>query len=552
MARGEGLSRGARAALCAGYAAATFLAFPFPFAGRVVDLGWLFAYVGPALLLLALQGLRPLAAAATAFGASVAAHSLVWHWIYVVTVVYGHAPVAVGVAAPVLLAVYPGLFAAVFGAAYAALGARGLAGPFVAAALWTALYDHARSFVLSGFPWATLGYAQHENVLLLPLASVTGVYGLSFVSALGGAGLAALAQGRRRAAALAAAGVVLAHVAGFALARTPEEPQPGTSLRVAVLQGNIEQGVKWSAAWRERTLAIYAQSTRDAVAQGARLVVWPETALPGALEAEPSLREDLQDLAREVGTWLVVGGVGLTFGPDGRPSAFFDSAYVVASDGEILDRYDKTHLVPFGEYVPLRDLLGIFVRSVARGIAPADVMPGERVRSVRVAPDGGDGFPVGVAVCFELLFPDLVRRFAADGGEMLLGITNDAWYGRTGAPYQFLAITALRSVETGLWTARAANTGISAFIDPAGRVRAQTPIFEQGLLVADVPRHPHPREATFYVRHGDLFAWACWLAAAALLLTNWRRTRAQPQAARSAARSEPQASEESEDRTRIA
>jgi apolipoprotein N-acyltransferase len=297
-----------------------------------------------------------------------------------------------------------------------------------------------------------------------------------------------------------------------------------------VLQGNIDQGVKWSNAWRARTFGIYAQQTRDAVAQGARLVVWPETALPGALEAEPSLREDVQDLAREVGAWLVVGGVGLSFAPDGEPRAYFDSGFVLAPDGEITDRYDKTHLVPFGEYVPLRGLLGLFVRSVARGIAPADVMPGERVRSVRVAPEGGDGFPVGVAVCFELLFPDLVRRFAADGAEMLLGITNDAWYGRTGAPYQFLAITALRSVETGLWTARAANTGISAFIDPSGRVRQQTPIFEQGLLVADVPRHPNPREATLYVRFGDVFAWTCWLAAAALLGTAWRRRRAQPAA----------------------
>jgi len=517
------MSRWTRAALCAGYAAATFLAFPFPFAGRVIDLGWLFAYVSPALLLLALRGLSPRAAALTAFGASVAAHALVWHWIYVVTVVYGHATVAVGVAAPALLAIYPGLFAAAFAAAFAALDRRGLAGPFAVAALWTALYDHARSFILSGFPWATVGYAQHQNFALLPLVTLTGVYGLSFVSALGGAGLAALVRGQRRAAALAAAGVALAHLLGFALARTQQEPQPGQSLRVAVLQGNIEQGVKWSDAWRERTLAIYADLTRRAVAQGARVVVWPETALPGALEIEPSLREDLQALAREVQAWLVVGGVGLTFDPDGRPNAFFDSAFVVASDGRILDRYDKTHLVPFGEYVPLRKLLGLFVSSVARGIAADDVAPGERVRSVRIAPDGGDGFPVGVAVCYELLFPDLVRRFAADGGEMLLGITNDAWYGRTGAPYQFLAITALRSAETGLWTARAANTGISAFIDPSGRVRAQTPIFEEALLVADVPRHPNPREATVFVRVGNLFAGACWLAAAALLLTARRR-----------------------------
>jgi len=512
------LSRGRRAALCAGYAAATFLAFPFPLAGRVIDLGLVFAYVAPALLLLALRGLAPRAAARWAAGASLVAHTLVWHWIYVVTVVYGHAPVAVGVLAPALLAVYPALFAAAFGAAFAALEGRGLAGPFAVAALWTALYDHARSFVLTGFPWATLGYAQHWNFALLPLAGFAGVYGLSFVSALGGAGLAELARRRWRAAALAFAGVALAHAAGLALGAAAK-PASGEPIRVAVLQGNIDQGVKWSEAWRERTFQIYADLTREAARRGARIVVWPETAVPGALEAEPSLAASLRALARETRAWLVVGGVGLELSPDGaRAIHFYDSAFVVADDGSTRDRYDKTHLVPFGEYVPLRDLFGVFVSSVASGIAPADVAPGERVRSVRVSPDGDGGFPVGAAVCYELLFPDLMRRFAADGAEILLGMTNDAWYGKTGAPYQFLAITALRSAETGLWTARAANTGVSAFIDGSGRVREQTPIFETALLVADVPRHTDPVRATFYVRHGDLFAGLCWLGSAALLV----------------------------------
>ena len=523
------MSRGARAALCAGYAAATFLAFPFPLAGRVIDLGTGFAYVAPALLLLALRGLGPRAAALWAAGAGLLAHTLVWHWIYVVTVVYGHAPVAVGLLAPALLAVYPALFAAAFGAAFAALDRRGLAGPFAVAALWTALYDHARSFVLTGFPWGTIGYAQHQNLALLPLAAMAGVYGLSFVSALGGAGLAELARRRGRAAALAFAGVAVAHVVGLALGASTNLPPPGDAVRVAVLQGNIDQGVKWSEAWRERTFQIYADLTREAARRGARIVVWPETAVPGALEAEAALAASLRSLARETRAWLVVGGVGLELSPDGsRAIHFYDSAFVVDAEGGTRDRYDKTHLVPFGEYVPLRDLLGVFVSSVASGIAPADVAAGERVRSVVVSPDGDGGFPVGAAVCYELLFPDLVRRFAADGAEMLLGMTNDAWYGKTGAPYQFLAITALRSAETGLWTARAANTGVSAFIDGTGRVREQTPIFETALLVADVPRHPDPVRATFYVRHGDLFAWLCWALSAGLLVRarfvrDWRQ-----------------------------
>jgi apolipoprotein N-acyltransferase len=131
----------------------------------------------------------------------------------------------------------------------------------------------------------------------------------------------------------------------------------------------------------------------------------------------------------------------------------------------------------------------------------------------------------GIPICYELLFPDLVRRFVAEGAQVLLAITNDAWYGRTGAPYQFLAITALRSAETGVWTARAANTGVSAFIDERGRVREQTPIFETGLLVADVPLRSPEAPRTYYVRHGDVFAWGCWAALAVTAGAAWRRSR---------------------------
>jgi apolipoprotein N-acyltransferase len=183
----------------------------------------------------------------------------------------------------------------------------------------------------------------------------------------------------------------------------------------------------------------------------------------------------------------------------------------VAPDGALLGRYDKTQLVPFGEYVPFQDLLGRFLRAVARGIASTGVTAGEAPRAVELRLPGPDQrLRVGVPICYELLFPDLVRRFVRDGAELLLAITNDAWYGRTGAPYQFLAITALRSAETGVWTARAANTGVSAIIDGSGRVRSRTRIFERAWLVADVPRRPAAGGGTFYVRHGDLFAGGCW------------------------------------------
>jgi apolipoprotein N-acyltransferase len=513
----------ARAALLVGYVAATFFAFPQPIGGAVLDLGIVAGFLAPMLLVLALRDLAPRAAAGVGFLGCWLAHAAVLHWIYVVTVYYGNATPVIGVVAPLTLALYPGLCGAAFGFALRAWDVKGSAAPFAAAVLWTALYDHARTFVLTGFPWALLGYSQHENPGLLPLASIAGVHGLSFACALGGAGLAALVTGERRAGLVAAIGVAALHALGFAVGARPAPAAAGT-VRVAVLQGNIDQGVKWSEAWRERTLAIYEQLTRDAAARGADVIVWPETAVPGALEADRLVSGRVRSLARETHAWLVVGSVGVDWTEGARPSAFYDSAFVLNPEGELSDRYDKSHLVPFGEYVPLRGLLGLFLSSVARGISPDDVTPGAGPRSVELA-RGGERVPVGVAVCYELIFPNLVRGFAAHGGELLLGITNDAWYGRTGAPYQFLAITALRSAETGLWTARAANTGISAFIDGSGRVREQTPIFETGLLVADVPRVADPQSATVYVRYGDWLAWACWLGVAAAVTESRRRVR---------------------------
>ena len=529
----------ARRGWLAGYVVTTFLAFPHPIAGRVLDLGLGVAWLAPACLLLGLRGLAPRAAARAAFVAGWIAHSGVYHWIYVVTVEYGHAPAAMGPFAVALLALYPAAFAGAFGAAAAALASPspgaaaargdGLPSPWAAALLWAAL-DHGKTFVLTGFPWALLGYAQHANPPLLALAPITGVFGLSFVVALGGAALATSVSALRRGARppgraiIAVAFVGLVHVAG-ALDLAREQPPDGPRLRVAVAQGNIDQGVKWSPDWADRTLAIYEELTRRAAADGAQVVLWPETAVPGLPEADPELADFLAWLARDAGVALVVGAVG--FEQVGDRRSFYDSGFVWDAEGRFLDRYDKTHLVPFGEYVPLRDLLGHFVQAIARGAADTDVTPGPAPRVVRVPVAGAAGVvSAGVPICYELLFPDLMRRFAADGAEALFAITNDAWYGRTGAPHQFLAITALRAAESRLWTARAANTGVSALIDHRGRVQEQTGIFERDVRVGDIVLRPAPHGGSFYTRHGDWFAIMCWAASAILLgLRGWQTRR---------------------------
>jgi apolipoprotein N-acyltransferase len=520
---GPPVSSAARVRRLACFALATFLAFPQPLAGIVLDLGLALAWVVPGLLVSGLRGLAPRQAARAGLLAGLAAHSAVLHWIYVVTVVYGHAPAIAGVLAPVALAIYIAAFTACFAAGFAWLDARGRASPWALAALWASL-DYARSFVLTGFPWATLGYAQHENTALLGLASWTGVYGLSFASALASTAGESLFVSRARghapsrSAYAALACVLLLHAFGVSQL-APEAGPEAKHLRVAVAQGNIDQNHKWSPDWARQTLDLYAELTRRAAVAGAELVVWPESAVPGSAGPEDAAGEFVSALARELRVSLLVGAVGLDRDAEGRVAAFYDSALLYDAGGNYLARYDKSHLVPFGEYVPFRDLLGSFLSAVARGIASQDVSPGPGP-SALVLGEGESASRIGAAVCYELIFPDVVRRFAGEGGaELLLGITNDAWYGRTGAPYQFLAITALRAAENRLWLARAANTGVSAFIDARGRVVQQTPIFARGLLVQDLPLRPAPLGGSFYARHGDVFAWCCWFGTAIAL---WR------------------------------
>ena len=544
MAGASGMSRLGRwrALLFAGYVAVTVFSFPHPvprsMGDGVIDLGCVLAWWSPALLLLALSGLSPARAGRAAFAAGLICHALIFHWFYVVTVVYGDAPPLAGVLAPLVPGAYVAAFTGIFGVGWAVLGRLGVASPLSAAALWTGL-DHLRSFALSGFPWATLGYAQHQNQALMALAPYTGVYGLSFVTVLAGALLAGLVRdgvARRRPSAgfwAGAAAVLAFH--GIGVIEGSSEPEVDLrTVRVAVLQGNIDQKLKWSATRADEILRVYEELTRSAAADGARIIVWPESSVPGGIEAVAPTPGRLSNLAREAGAVLVLGAIGLEYDGESRPVRFTDSAFLVDGAGGLAGRYDKAHLVPFGEYLPLRDLLGGMITALARGIATRDVSPGIGPRAVDLTiPGGSDSIRAGSPICYELIFPDLVRRFVADGAEVLFAITNDAWYGRTGAPHQFLAITALRSAENRVWTARAANTGISAFIDARGRVRSQTRIFERGWLSADLPLRPAPIGGSFYTRYGDVFVWVCWSGVAALGLRGVARRGRPPRATRS-------------------
>jgi len=441
------------------YVAATFFAFPQPVGDWfVLDLGLVLAPAAPALLLVALRGLAPGRALKAGFVAGWLAHAALLHWAYVATVRYGHAPVIAGVLAPFGMALYPAVFIAGFSGIAALLAQRGLANPFLLAAAWVT-FEWLRSWVLTGFGWGTIGYAWHLGTSFTP--ALAGVYGLSFlVVLLGATGVRSGSSWLRRGAVLLVGGHAALAIATEWMTHGQQIPLSEAKLiRAAALQGNIDQDQKWTPQAFEETLLAYEDLTRRAAADGAQLIVWPETAVPAPL-AIPELQSRISALAREVRASLIVGAIGVDFDAQGRPTAHYDSAFVFSHEGELLDRYDKTHLVPFGEYLPLRPLVGHFINAIATGSISNDVSEGRRVRSIDVPLVTGETVRVGIPICYELLFPDLVRHFAEDGAELLVAITNDAWYGRTGSPYQFLAMTKLRSAESMVPGVRAANTGV--------------------------------------------------------------------------------------------
>ena len=264
---------------------------------------------------------------------------------------------------------------------------------------------------------------------------------------------------------------------------------------MAALQGNISQDEKWNPVLSERILRTYLDLTRSAAAEGARLVVWPEAATPFAFESDPARAEVIRAVARDTGTHLLFGTTAVTY--DGVP-AYYNAAVMVDPQGATVGTYRKHHLVPFGEYVPLRRAL-FFVSPLVETVEDFSAGPGPRTLTL-------DGQPISTAICYEIIFPGLVRGFVTRGSRLLTTVTNDAWYGQSAAPYQHFQQATMRAIEQGRFLVRAANTGISGVVDPYGRVVASTPLFEQAALIAEVRLL---EDRTIYSRVGDVLAYAC-------------------------------------------
>lgn len=459
-------------------------------------------------------------------------------WVVTTMNTYGKVPLVISYGIMLLLTVYLGLYVAIYSAG--AVWLRTLIpryGLFAVPCLWVSL-ELIRTYALSGLPWGLLGYSQYRQVEVIQIADHMGVYGVSFLIVLVNVALAELLswlmpllRGFRPAKLpweLVAVTVLLVGLSweyGLqTLSGVPFSHIPRSSIRVGVVQPNVDQAVKWDTTYREETLARFNRLTGQ-LDHATDLVIWPEAATPFLFEREPVYQLQLISLASRAQAPILFGSPALRFYPDRRPY-LLNSAYLLAPDGQLLGRYDKQHLVPFGEYIPLKSSLLFFLDKLVEGIGDFEAGPGPTIMTVTLKPGTAGVHPrpikFGVAICYEVIFPDLVRQFAVNGAEFLVTMTNDAWFGRSAAPSQHFGMVVFRSVENHLAFARSANTGISGFIDPFGRIVETTPIFtEQAVRTTMQAWRPH----TFYSRHGDVFAYGCAIICALLCLFSYFRTK---------------------------
>jgi apolipoprotein N-acyltransferase len=446
------------------------------------------------------------------------------YWITGVMAVYGgiatSAAMLVNGALIFYLALFPGVFAVIVRRLFLSVGRRAL---LVAPVVWVAT-EFGRTYLFTGFPWVLLGYSQASVLPIAQFASLFGVWGVSMlvasvstVFALFALEPAATGRSRWLPAVTVLAMVLAVAVWGSRRAAAAEWTRSGEPVRVGLIQGNVDQGQKWSPDSAAAIFDSHIRMTRQAIGAGAEFVLWPESSTPFRFDEDRADADRLRALARQARVPILFGSDEVVWRTDGIRRVvdkMFNSAFLVRPDGTTGGTYRKMHLVPFGEYVPLQQVL-FFAAPLTEQVGTFS--PGADAVVLPVL-----GHKVSVAICYEVVYPALVRQFVAGGSELLTTITNDAWFGPTSAPYQHFEQASMRAIEEGRYLVRAANTGISGIVDPYGRVVARSAIYEPAVLVGEAR---YLRTSTFYARHGDVLPYASALLTLALLVLTRRGSR---------------------------
>jgi apolipoprotein N-acyltransferase len=366
-----------------------------------------------------------------------------------------------------------------------------------------------------------LGYSQYKFPALIQIADITGVYGVSFIVASLNGAIFDLIQWPKRLSkmplfarwpmtvGLISLALIVISSLSYGIWRLKTHEQ-GQKIRVSVIQGNFEQDKKWDVKFRREIIDTYKRLTLKASEYSPYIIVWPESALPFIFGNDKVLTTELVEFQKKIGTYLLFGSVIVKDIKDNNEYELSNSAVLMSPSGEVVSVYDKMHLVPFGEYVPLKKIFPFINKLV---VAIGDFTAGKEYTVMDAGPA-----KISTPICYEIIFPGMVRKFANKGANLFISITNDAWFGRTSAPYQHFSMGVLRAVENRMPVLRAANTGVSGIIDAKGRIKRKSDIFVEDVLIDEVILGSFNK--SFYSRYGDLFAFLCIISCVLIIANN--------------------------------
>jgi apolipoprotein N-acyltransferase len=437
-------------------------------------------------------------------------NAILIYWIPAVPAHYGNLSIGMSLLIYTVFVFYLALFWALFSWFFAKIqGVFPKLIFFLAPFIWIG-FEYTLTHLLTGFPWGLLGYSQYKNLWFLQLASLTGIYGLSFMMVLFQSLFVYSIIHRRRAPFfLGLTLMILLHFGGWAIIKN--SPPIEDSFQASVIQGNVSSDIRWDQISDPQIRDLFDQHVNlslEANKKGSRLIIWPEFSVPLCFSCSyniyPEFRNKLFRFAQESGTTLLLGTNETVMSQQGLH--YYNTALCLQADMTI-SQYYKMHLVPFGEYTPYKKIF-FFIEKMTHAI-------GELSAGEEFVLHQFEGKKFGTPICYEIIFPDLVRKFVKQGADFLVTITNDGWYGTSSAPFQHFAIAVVRAVENRRYLLRSATTGVSGIIDPYGRILSRTEMMTQAYLTERIA----PMDTiTPYTRFGDFAPLASLTLGAAFFI----------------------------------
>lgn len=438
------------------------------------------------------------------------AYAISLYWLVVPVHYYGGLPWVLSLPCPIIMGFYLGLYPSIFVLAVSWASKHfswWLIGIF-AGCLWTIL-EYGRGFLFSGFPWLSLPQALASWPIAIQVVKFIGAFAYSGLIVLMTTWLVLSWRRKRR---LVLPIIIFLALLLLGFQQTQKGTEQGEKISLSIIQGNIDQNMKWDQKYQEETLEKYLQlSLAEVQTNKPKLIVWPETAMPFYLQDDIQLKTKISRFVQQNNLLLLTGAPGYSY-DHSKQAQYFNRAYLF-KNGQVIDIYEKEHLVPFGEYVP--DFLPFLNKLVP---SMSDFSPG-----IKTSPLKSNDLAIGTLICYEIIFPGLVQKRIDSGANLLVNMSNDAWFGKTSAPKQHFHQAILRAVEQNRYIVRATNTGISGLIDPCGFVRKKSSLFQEASL--NYPQVMLIQERTFFSKHHQEIFWLVIFLSGILIFKAWWQTK---------------------------